>query len=264
MGPANTEKPLFTIRLTGEGLHPHLIPASDLAQLLVAAEQTVLAIATREHPEESEDLIVGLSHVVDASIGFAFTSNRPDLARSAYTELTTATSNRLFRSLPARSLEGLRTLTTFARQRNGRTQFWNGNGNLPTLDLPPEFGIDIPAPEYQRGETVFHGKIEWVGGVRPRVRLRVSDRQVVYGDVSEEQSRELGSQLYSHAALRGQATWDAQDGSVVYFRVEEILRYERVKVSGAFEELRKAVGGAYDQIEDIDLFASRVREGDLP
>lgn len=51
---ANTEKPLFTIRLTGEGLHPHLIPASDLAQLLMAAEQTVLAVAVREHPDESE------------------------------------------------------------------------------------------------------------------------------------------------------------------------------------------------------------------
>ena len=45
--PANTEKPLFTIRLTGEGVRPHLIPASDLAQLLVAAEQTVLAIDVR-------------------------------------------------------------------------------------------------------------------------------------------------------------------------------------------------------------------------
>lgn len=260
---ANTEPPLFTIRLTGERLHPHLIPASDLAQLLVAAEQTVLAIAAREHPDESEELVLGLAQVVDESIGFAFTSNRPEIARSAYTELTTATANRLFRSLPARSLEGLRTLTAFSRQRNGRTQFWNG-GDRPILDLPPEFGVEVPAPEYQRGETVFHGKIERVGGVRPRVRLRVSDRQVVYGDVTEEQSRELGSRLYSQAALRGQATWDAQDGSVVYFRVEEILHFEGGKASSAFHELRQAAGGAYDQIEDIDLFARRVREGDLP
>lgn len=223
----------------------------------------MLAIAAREHPEESEELIIGLAQVVDESIGFAFTSNQPEIARSAYTELTTATSNRLFRSLPARSLEGLRTLTSFSRQRNGRTQFWNG-GERPILDLPPEFGIEVPAPEYQRGETVFHGKIERVGGVRPRVRLRVSDRQIVYGDISEEQSRELGSRLYSHTALRGQATWDAQDGAVVYFRVEEILHHERGKASAAFEELRQAAGGAYDQIEDVDLFAHRVREGDLP
>ena len=262
--PANTEKPLFTIRLTGEGVRPHLIPASDLAQLLVAAEQTVLAIAAREHPGEAEDLIVGLSQVHDQSIGFAFTSNRAEIALSAYTELVTVTSNRFFRSLPARSLEGLRTLTAFSREHKGRTQFWNGVADRPLLDLPSDFAIEVPAPEYQRGETVIYGKVERVGGVRPRVRIRVSEREIVYGDISEEQSRELGSRLYSQAALRGQATWDAQDGAVVYFRVEEILHYERGKASTAFEELRKAAEGAYDDVEDVDLFAARVREGDLP
>ena len=66
------------------------------------------------------------------------------------------------------------------------------------------------------------------------------------------------------AALRGQATWDAQDGSIAYFRVEEILHHEKTKPSDAFQELRQAANGAYDQIEDIDLFAWRVREGELP
>ena len=88
--PANTEKSLFTIRLMGDGVRPHLIPASDLAQLLVAAEQTVLAIAARDHPEEADELIVGLTEVQDKSIGFGFSSNRADIVRSAYTELITA------------------------------------------------------------------------------------------------------------------------------------------------------------------------------
>lgn len=262
--PETIDQPLFTIRLTGEGVRPHLIPASDLAQLLIAAEQTVLAIASRERPGELEDLVVGLSQLKDESIGFAFASNRPEIALSAYTELTTATGNRLFRSLPARSLEGLRTLTGFARQHGGRTQFWNGSGSRPLLDLPSDFAVELPEPEYQRGETIVYGKIERVGGVRPRVRIRVSDREIVYGDITEELSRELGSRLYSHAALRGQATWDAQDGAIVYFRVEELLHYQRGKVTDAFEELRAAANGAYDTLEDVDLFAKRVREGEEP
>lgn len=260
----NTNAPLFTIRLTGDGVRPHLIPASDLAQLLVAAEQTVMAIAARDRPDEADELIVGLSAVLDQSIGFAFSSNREETALSAYRELVTLTENRAFRSLPARSLEGLRTLTGFTRLHGGRTQFWNGTSERPLLDLAPDFAIEVPAPEYQRGETVLYGKIERVGGVRPRVRLRISEREVISADVTEEQGRELGSKLYSEAALRGQATWDAQDGSIVYFRVEEILHYQRTKVSSAFDELRKAADGAYDRIEDVDLFASRVREGELP
>lgn len=258
------ETPLFTIRLTGDGVRPGLIPAGDLAQLLIAAEQSVLAIAAREHPDDAEELIVGLSAVRDESIGFAFSSNRPELALSAYRELVTLTDNRAFRSLPARSLEGLRTLTRFTREHNGRTQFWNGTTERPLLDLPSDYAIDVPVPDYQRGETVLYGKIERVGGVRPRVRLRVSEREVVYADISEEQSRILGSRMYQDAALRGKATWDAQDGTVVYFRVEEILHYQRGKVTSAFDELRQAAAGAYDEVEDVERYASRLREGDLP
>ena len=70
--PVETVEPHFTIRLTGEGVRPHLIPASDLAELLIAAEQTVLALAGKEHPEAAEDLVVGLTDVKDASIGFTF------------------------------------------------------------------------------------------------------------------------------------------------------------------------------------------------
>lgn len=254
--PVDTIDPLFTIRLTGEGVRPHLIPASDLAELLVAAEQTVLALAGREHPEAADELVVGLTKIEDASISFAFTSNHPGIALATYTELVTSVENRLFKSLPARSLEGLRTLTGFAREHKGHTQFWNGQSSQPLLDLAPDYAIDVPPPEYQRGETTLYGKIERVGGVRPRVRLRVSQREVVYGDISEEQSRILGAKLYSDTALRGQATWDANDGSVVYFRVEEILDFERGSVRSAFDELREASGKAFDEIEDVDLLSA--------
>ena len=50
----NANDPLFAIRLTGGGVRPHLVPASDLAQLSIAAEQAVLAIAARENPEAAE------------------------------------------------------------------------------------------------------------------------------------------------------------------------------------------------------------------
>jgi hypothetical protein len=182
---------------------------------------------------------------------------------AVYQELVVLTGNRAFRSLPARSLEGLKTLTAFSREHRGVTQFWNGAIGRPLLELPTDFAIEVPSPEYQRGETVIYGKIERVGGVRPQVRLRISDREVVSADITEEQSRELGSRMYSQSALRGQATWDAQDGTIVYFRVEEILHYQPAKVVSAFDDLRAAVGGAYDSL-DVEDFALRVREGELP
>ncbi len=257
-------KSIFTIRLTGEGVRPHLIPASDLAELIIAAERTVLGIARRDNQDAAEGIIVALSEIKDESIGLAFTSNAQASVSLAYRELVSAAENRLFRSLPAQTLEGLRTLTQFTLEHRGHTQFWNGSQRGPLLDLPPDYAIEVPPPEYQRGETVLFGKIERVGGVRPRVRLRVSPSEVVYGDISEEQSRILGSNLYSQTALKGQATWDAHDGTVVYFRVEEILHYEGGKVSRAFRELEAAAHGAFDKVTDIDLFVNRIREGEAP
>lgn len=105
----------FTIRLTGGDVHPSQIAASELAALLIAAEQTIAALIQRNHPELEEPVIVGLSSIKDESIGFVFTSNRPDYARSAYAELVSAVGEQQFRSLPGRSLDGLRTLTRWPR-----------------------------------------------------------------------------------------------------------------------------------------------------
>ncbi len=93
MPPTEGMQSLFTIRLSGEGVRPHLIPAGDLAHLLIAAEQMVMGLAAREHPEDADSLFVGLAAVRDESIGFVFTSNRPDSALAVYQELVSLTGN---------------------------------------------------------------------------------------------------------------------------------------------------------------------------
>lgn len=254
---------LFTIRLTGDDVSPSVIAASDLAELIIAVEQSILAILGRDHAESTETVVLGLTAVQNKSVGLAFTSDKPAEVLSAYEEFVSAARLRDFERLPARSLDGLRTLTRFARSHDGHTQFWNGSTDGPLLDLPPTYAVELPAPDYERGETVLYGKIERVGGVRPRVRLRVSAREIVYADVDEEQSRVLGGRLYSQAALRGQATWDAVTGGVVYFRVDEILEYESGSIIEAFEELALATGGAFSDVTDVDEYARQIREGDL-
>lgn len=253
----------FTIRLTGEGVRPSLIAASDLAALLVAAEQTVSALIQRNHPELEEAVIVGLSEIKDESIGFVFTSNRMDYARAGYEELVSAVNERQFRSLPGRSLDGLRTLTRFTQDRKGHTQFWNG-GDRPMLDLSPDYPIEVPQPDYIRGETILYGKVERVGGVRPRVRLRISDKEIVSADITEEQGRELGQLLYHETGLKGRATWDAQDGTIAYFKVTEVIAHKPTSTKAAFEQLGQLLDGAYEEVTNIDLFARKVREGDEP
>lgn len=244
-------------------MRPSLVAASDLAALLIAAEQMVSAVIQRHHPELDEAVIVSLSEISDRSIGFTFTSNKPDIAQSAYQELVSVVKESQYPSLPAQSIDGLRTLTRFTRERKGHTQFWNG-GDRPLLDLSPEFPIHVPKPDYIRGETVIYGKVEQVGGVRPRVRLRISEREIVTAQITEAQGRELGPLLYQETGLRGEATWKTQDGSIAYFRVKEILKHQTGSILTAFDQLAELVGGAYDTITDLDLLAQEVREGEAP
>jgi len=79
-------KPLFSIRFVGEELHPYAIPASDLAELIIAAERTILALAMRERPEREEEILVGLAQVEDKSIGLAFASNDEATVLRCYQE----------------------------------------------------------------------------------------------------------------------------------------------------------------------------------
>lgn len=254
----------FTIRLTGEGVRPSLLAASDLAALLVAAEQTVAALIQHDHPEMEGAVVIGLSGINETSIGFVFTSNFPELARSGFENLISALEKRQFANLPARSLDGLRVLTLFTRERNGHTQFWRGGGNHFFLDLPPDFSAEIPKPNYLRGETVIFGKAEGVRGIRPQVRIRISDQEFAYADITEEQGRELSRLLHQKIGLHGHAVWDARDGSIVSFKVIEIVSHKPTSAKAAFEELASLADGAYDEIHDIDWFARQVREGDEP
>jgi hypothetical protein len=132
------------------------------------------------------------------------------------------------------------------------------------MPTPVSVSASLPARDYIRGETVVYGKIESAGGVRPTVRLRVSDRQVLRAHVTQAQCEDLAKKLYRQTALRGDATWDPIDGSVVYFRTEEIIPYEPTPILEAFAALRKVVGDAYDHIEDVDAYAESVRKGDAP
>lgn len=255
---------IFTIRLTGNGVEPSRVSAGDLAQLLIAAEKIVMSVARQSDQDAPDDMFISLADLQAGSLRMPFTSNQPERTGAAFKQAIANISNKRFEDLPGPALEGLRTLTSYTAEREGVTEFWNGSTAEPLLRLYPDFVAQIPRPQYYRGETTLYGKVERLGGVRPRVKLRVSGNQVVYGDITEEQGRLLGLEIFEHVGLAGNATWDARTGEVVYFRVTDILPYKPVSAQEAIAELRAATRGTYDKIEDVDLFAFQVREGDLP
>ena len=93
-------------------------------------------------------------------------------------------------------------------------------------------------------------------------RVRLSEYEVVSCRLNEGLAKELGQRLYADVGLKGQATWDAKDHSLVYFRVEEILPYEYIGAVQAAYALNDASRGAYDAVKDVQGFIRGLREED--
>jgi len=258
-------KRLFQLRFAGGGVKPDVVPARELAELIIAAEEAIASVALQRNPALNPDeIVVGLVQIEEKSLGLSFASSSPDVVGSAFKEIATSIANRTFGGLPAKSLRGLRVLADFNTTHNCRTQFWNGETTArePLAEMDVGFEKYLPEERFIRGETVIYGKVERVGGVDPKVRVRLSEHEVVSCRLNEDLAKELGTHLYAEVGLRGQATWDAKDHSLAYFRVDEILRFENAGAVSAAYALNDAAQGAYDAVKDVPGFVRRLRGED--
>ncbi len=256
-------KPIFQLRFTGGGVTPTNVPLHELAELLLAAELAITSIALHRNPSlDPESVVVGLVQIEERSLGLQFSSNAPDVVLPAFHDLAERIGGGRFSGLPGKSIRALRTIAEFTSTRNCRAQFWNSSSqNGPLAEISPGFEAQLPEPRFIRGETTVFGILERVGGVEPRARLRLPDREVVSCYVSESLARELGPHLYSEIGLRGFATWDATDHSLAYFRAEDLVPFEGGPVKATFNELRQHMGGAYDTVPDVVEFVRELRGG---
>ena len=255
-------KTVFQLRFTGGGVTPETVSAGELADLLLAAEAAIVGVALHRNPTlNPDDIVVGLVGIENRSLGLKFSSPIPDIIAPAYEELTTSVRSRSFRGLASKSIRGIRVIAEFTTSRKCRAQFWNGTeaATTPLAEIAEGFEKSLPESQFIRGETTIYGKVERVGGVDPKVRVRLSEHEVVSCYLNQVLAKELGKRLYAEVGLRRQATWDAEDHSLVYFRVEEFLPYREGKTASAFDELRAACGGAFDTVRDVVSWVAEER-----
>ncbi len=253
---------VFQLRFTGGNVTPETVSAGELADLLIAAEAAIMGVALQRNPTLNPDeIVVGLVEIENRSLGLKFSSPTPDVIAPAFEELTSSVRLRSFRGLASRSIRGIRVLAEFTTNRKCRAQFWNGteNATSPLAEMDEGFEKLLPESQFIRGETTIYGKVERVGGVDPKVRIRLSDHEVVSCYLNEVLAKELGKLLYAEVGLRGQATWEANDHSLVYFRVEELLSYRKGRVASALDELREACGGSFDAVRDVVAWVAEER-----
>ena len=68
-------KRLFQLRFTGGGVKPDAVPARELAELIIAAEEAIASVALQRNPALNPDeIVVGLVQIEEKSLGLSFAS----------------------------------------------------------------------------------------------------------------------------------------------------------------------------------------------
>jgi len=257
---------LIEIKFTGNGISPELIKASELAEILIAIEQMLTPLIHLEDTEnstldETNLVVVGLTHVVKGSVCLEFSSSVPKQVIPALRKITTSINEGKFYDLPTSSIKGLQSISKFTRKRKCSGQFSLLNGKPEILaSITPEMIFKLP--EMLTGETVLYGQVVRVGGKTPTVWLDVNNgdkTRIIYCDVSQEIAETLGKKLYTFVGLRGHAKWDAETLDLKHFRIEEITSYEDGTLLDGVNELRKIAGKFFEDIHDVDQFVSDIR-----
>ncbi|HEV3440904.1 MAG TPA: hypothetical protein VG122_26355 [Gemmata sp.] len=129
----------------------------------------------------------------------------------------------------------------------------------------PVFTASHPPPDLdvyptRKFESEIAARVFRVGGKTPtaRVKLLGSGQDVTLQLSGEKAARELGNHLYRDAILKGQGEWviDPKRFSVptrlLKFKVQGSRLLKPVDVDDVIEEMTKATGGVWDNIDPTD------------
>ena len=121
------ETEFIGLRLTG--MKPSDIRAGELAKIICSFEDMIASTVKRSRPQiTKEDLGVGLVKIEDKSIGLEFSTKLPELAFTAYENITESVSNEKFLELSGETLQSLREIHSFIKSNNCEGELFSRNG----------------------------------------------------------------------------------------------------------------------------------------
>ncbi|AFN73830.1 hypothetical protein MROS_0587 [Melioribacter roseus P3M-2] len=259
-------KDIFELRFAGDDIKPENIRAKDLAEVISAFEDSLLKLILKDNRELNEEkIIIGLVDVENGSAKLKFKSTIPEITLSALLLISTSISKNDFSQLPSSSIRSLKTISDFTKKRNCVAEFRaNPLEEKPLASINKETSIEIPDTHYIIGETSIYGRVERVGGVKPKVMIRLTDNNLISCDVSEEVAKKLGQNLYKMIGFVGKAKWLAENYSLENFEIEDVIEYEETSLLQGLDELSSLIGEYWSDVDNVvDVISSMRREKEL-
>lgn len=249
---------ILELTFSGSSIKPDSLKASELAELIVAYENSIMSVVARDNKEiNQEEAFISLVEVQEASAHFKFKPKAKGVIFAAALAINAALNSNSLESLPYKSVDSLQKIWNFTKRRNCTAEF-TGN-NLPTAKVTPEVEIRINDEFFHKGETTLYGVIERVGGAVPKVRVKLDDGAIIYVEVNQVVAKELAHRLYETVGIKGLATWRKEDFTVEDFKIDEVLPFNDTQNADAVHDLKDTVGKYWDDINDPESFLQELR-----
>lgn len=230
----------IVIRLRGEGIKPGLIRSHEIADILCAVEDFVVAEAMKRNPNFSRDeLVVGLYEISDQSVGLKFKTTFAAVVVPAFIAASQAIAAGDFEAVSAQSLKPLQAISSFSRRHGAIAEFKIGEGAVPIAEITP--ATVIPEEPKISGATEITAKILRVGGKVPKAMLELQDGTVIYCELPVEKAIELGHRLYDTAVFSGYATWNGTTLDLEDFTIYDVREAPSRDPYDVLSELRVAL-----------------------
>ncbi len=264
MSDASTKERLL-IKLSGAGVSPETVRASDLADFLSRFEKAVLeTVLSKEGitPETLEQEVTFSLIAIEAGsevLTFA-------LMREVFpgvSLISQAIANHDYSGIPVTAHQALHEISNQATKKNWSVVFVaDQNHRIQEAVISEVDPVPPPKIVTAQGDTTIYGRLIRVGGVRPRAMITLPDEGYLYIDLTESMAVELASKerLYKDVGIEGTATWRVDTWEIVEFKAKRITVYQphETNLVKTFEALAEAAGDRWEGV-DVDRFIAELR-----
>jgi len=238
---------------------PEATPLDRLIALLGELNK-VLVEGRTVIPEGLSEPLIALVGIRRGSNALAFRLN--DVLAPEYRDLTRCIKEREFGSVPRSQHVALLDLNKLLIH-NGWSVCIEGDETLgiQATEISPH--NPIPSLETRRfisGSTELFGQCIQVGGVSPKVRVKLADGKIIPAQTTMNTAKEVAMHLYEDVLVSGEATWDAESWAIVGFQLIALKSYDLPNPITAFQKLADLVGKSWEGV-DASAFVRELRYG---
>jgi hypothetical protein len=229
---------ILEIKFSGGEISPEKVLLSELSSNILLFEKLIKPIVELQHPDVSlEKSFVGLHELGNRSISLRYKlKEHKQILLTAFAYLIQAISANDISLLPLKTTDELENISKF------------NNKYSCTVDLGETIGEEFKtyahfSDEYTaerqvqlKGSTTVYGRIQWIGGDKPTIKLILTNGDKLDVLVSEKDIANW--RAHANVGIVGDAVWKGRDLKLARLTAKEIFPFNKLTPNDGFNRLK--------------------------